>query len=98
MDTPSSILKNLLPGAWPKSILGMSIVLSVALYNFYPDLPTTWLPTSEVERFLWRLIVTGISLLLGTIALIVSLIHQINSKHKKIKDFTPEDMKEFEIK
>ena len=86
MDTPSAILKKLLPGAWPKMIFGASIVLSGVLYKFYPDLPAKWLPTSEVERFLWRLIVTGISLLLGAAALIISLIFRINNDQKKHKE------------
>ena len=82
MDKLLSILEKLLPGATPKTILCMSIVIPVLLYGFYPDLPSSWLAPTEEERFLWRLLIPVTLMLVGATALVISLVLHINKKQQ----------------
>ncbi len=96
MDRLISWIESYLPGALPKWILGLSMLLSQVLYNLFPDLPKSWLPQTEEQTFLTRLLLSGSILLFGSVSLVillmkhnrkiyVSFTSQIYSMHNKHK-------------
>lgn len=75
MDIKSKI-ESLLPGALSKGIFLASITLSILLYRFFPDLPAKYLPESEAEKFLIRILISGSILLIGSVSLASLLVHK----------------------
>jgi hypothetical protein len=65
----------MLPGALSKMIFVLTPVVSAILYTKIPDLPSSWLPTSEVEKFLIRILLSHLILLFGSMSLVGLLMH-----------------------
>ena len=74
-DKIISPMQDFLPGALSKWILGLSIALPIALYRLYPDLPSAWLPQTESEKFLIRILISESILLFGFVSLAFLLAH-----------------------
>jgi hypothetical protein len=78
-----SPIRNLLPGALSKWILGASILLSGSLLiGPSYDIPAKYITDTELIKLLIRLLSAGIPLLIGTIALVALLMYH----NKKLTD------------
>ena len=69
-----SIAEKFLPSTRSKLIAAVSITLTAIVYAGYKELPSSWIPTSESEAFLWRLVVTLTVALIGVIATLISVV------------------------
>lgn len=75
MDRLCTMIENLLPVALSKLIFIVSPLLSISLYKGFLDLPSSWLPTPEPERYLLRLLLSGLMLLFGSVSLLALLMY-----------------------
>lgn len=85
MDLKSKI-ESLMPGAWSKVLFLGSLVLCIGLYKFFPDLPKSWLPQTEAETFLIRILLSGSVLLFGSVSLIINLLHHNRKIESELSD------------
>lgn len=85
MDIKSKI-ESLMPGAWSKALFLGSLVLCIGLYKFFPDLPKSWLPQTEAETFLIRILLSGSVLLFGSVSLIINLVHHNRKIESELSD------------
>lgn len=94
MDRKSKI-ESLLPGAWSKVLFVLSPALSTVLYTRFPDLPSSWLPTSEPEKFLIRILLSGSILLLGSVSLVITLVHHNRKIQSELSDLKKQNTEYF---
>lgn len=86
MDIKSTI-ESLLPGAWSKVLFLGSLMLCIGLYKFFPDLPKSWLPQTESETFLIRILLSGSILLFGSVSLVITLLHHNRKIQSELSEY-----------
>lgn len=84
-----------MPGAWPIVICLGSPALSATLYKFFLDLPKSWLPQTEAETFLIRILLSGLILLLGSVSLVILLMYHYRKIHHELENVRSENKSYF---
>ena len=74
------IAESLLPSTRSKIIAALSIALVPTIYALFTDLPASWLPKSDSEKYLVRLLVTETTAFLGLLTTFLSVIYDFNAK------------------
>lgn len=86
MKTVSELLNDAIPTTWSKAIAAMTLLAIPAAYNFPSILPPTYLPTSQEQVFLIRLLLSALLAFLGTFVtlfLVVRAYNELIKKHEK---------------
>lgn len=68
------IAENYLPTTRSKLIAASTIAAAAAVFAGFKELPPSWLPTSESEAFLLRLVATLVVALTGVIVSLISVV------------------------
>jgi hypothetical protein len=69
-----AIAEEFLPSTRSKFIAAVSVALTTLVYVAFKELPSSWLPTSESEAFLFRLLITETIALIGVVATLISVV------------------------
>lgn len=73
------LAEKFFPSTRSKFIAAISIALVSSVYAFFKDLPASWLPSSEPETFLIRLLLTLVVACSGIVATFISVVCDYNT-------------------
>lgn len=74
------LLDKALPGTAPRIVAALGVAITAGAYTLFPDLPATWLPAADGERFLVRLVATLTAFSVSAVAVLIALIVHINTR------------------
>jgi DNA-binding MarR family transcriptional regulator len=75
-----SIFEKCLPSTRSKLVAATLLLAPTFVYKFFVDLPASWLPASDSEAFLWRLLSTAVTAFICAMATLVSVLYDYNSR------------------
>jgi hypothetical protein len=83
MKSISELLADGLPTTLSKAIAVALPVVITAAYNFPSIFPSTWISTSQEQLFLVRLLLSGTSLLIGTLIILFLVVRFYSTQQSR---------------
>lgn len=84
MKSLSELLADAIPTPWSKAIAALTLLAVPAAYNFPSILPSTYLPTSQEQVFLIRLLLSSLSALSCVFIVLILVIRAYHKQSKQL--------------
>lgn len=82
-----TFLEDVLPTKWSRRLAVATIALATGAYNLPSILPSSWLPNSQEQIFLLRVMLLETTALLGAFVVIVLLVVEVHASRSRIPSF-----------